>query len=464
VKICSIIISQMKRITTIGLSTLFIVIALACFRVEPVSADTVVNLHLFGNSTLLFDSVVSPNIITNDLNQLRIYKGTTDGGTTCSNPAGIVSAYPNGSWNLQGVFSPTGNCSETTGDYFGRWYNSSNVSTTFYSNLYYIGSGVWSVTGNPDETGDTRIISVIPLNNATSTNTVDFEVKIYLNPDDNDSIWSTWYIDSYYQNQPIGLQYDLWNEDLLSDGLIIFSTTTTLSDGAYQIDVLLKKRIVGIFGSPWSQDSVNHIFTVGSSTFWGDAWQSGISDIMGNSSATSTDSLMASCNLLSGFNLVDCLISVFWPSTEIFDQKLIEIKDLIDTSWPLGYISQTLGVFMATTSSSTLPIFNATIPDGVVGAGSSLTLDLADVVWIFNATSSMTSSSTETLGEKVGFYWNLVVYLALGFYILRRLMGGRLIPLPWTDEGDSWSGPLGREYRLGKKKGYWSNTDQYLND
>jgi len=70
VKICSIIISQMKRITIIGLSTLFIVIALACFRVEPVSASIVQDSFNVPLSSLCDYTTSSSKAIWQDQNEV----------------------------------------------------------------------------------------------------------------------------------------------------------------------------------------------------------------------------------------------------------------------------------------------------------------------------------------------------------------------------------------------------------
>jgi Tol biopolymer transport system component len=120
-----------------------------------VGADTEVFLHLQSPDLLLFDSGVVPNIVANDLNQLRIYKGIYPGNNShdenvfCVNPGGIVSAYPNGGFTIGGANFNSVCRPNVVGPYWGIWYDSSNVATGFYSLLEYLGGEQWSVNSAP---------------------------------------------------------------------------------------------------------------------------------------------------------------------------------------------------------------------------------------------------------------------------------------------------------------------------
>jgi len=89
-------------------------------------------------------------------------------------------------------------------------------------------------------------------------------------------------------------------------------------------------------------------------------------------------------------------------------------------------------IFTSSTTSA-LPVLSATVPSGIVGTGSHIDLDLNHSLdFILNADigsfSNESASSTKTFYEFTSRYWDIMVYMALAFYILRRILGGHLIP------------------------------------
>jgi len=144
----------------------------------------------------------------------------------------------------------------------------------------------------------------------------------------------------------------------------------------------------------------------------------------------------SSCNVLSGFNPQDCFGTLLTSLFVINDtQAAILVGILHDdvlTRFPLGYITDFVGIISSSTATSTLPFIDAVIPPGVAGAGAhavlAITPHMLDYVW--NATTSQftnsSAPSTETLAQIVEGYWDKVVYLLLLIYLLSRLIGSHL--------------------------------------
>ena len=88
---------------------------------------------------------------------------------------------------------------------------------------------------------------------------------------------------------------------------------------------------------------------------------------------------------------------------------------------------------MATTSTSTLTVIDATLPSILPGGGARIQLNLSHALdWALYSTSSrynnVSASSTRTFFAITNDYWKIVVYVGALLYILSRLLGTRLIP------------------------------------
>jgi len=124
------------------------------------------------------------------------------------------------------------------------------------------------------------------------------------------------------------------------------------------------------------------------------------------------------------FDVLGCLGYIFVPQKDIISGSL--------TSFASSTLSQLpfIGAFWLT-ATGTVPIISATIPNGIVGAGAHIDLDVAHSLdFILNATTSSftnsSASSTQTFYQITSYYWNIIIYLALAFYILSRLLSSHL--------------------------------------
>jgi len=152
---------------------------------------------------------------------------------------------------------------------------------------------------------------------------------------------------------------------------------------------------------------------------------------------------LANCDNLSGLDKVQCgLINVtkssinflFVPNGDQYTEMIQDIKDNALTHFPLGYVTDFV-TKLSTTTVGSLTVLDITIPNGMVGTGSNLTLDLTGVLDdILNATSSVFSGSnpetdsTETFFEITNYYWKIICYLGAVLYMLRRIFGTHVIP------------------------------------
>lgn len=320
----------------------------------------------------------------------------------------------------------------------------------FYKKVTTVRSGItfyykWSVVngiviGAFDDIS-THIISLTPEDKAVfpaaSSSAMTFSLEYYINPDQFD-FWNNYNINVYLHNidQNVLLASSLSpsdivliNEDVDVAGYHSFSTTTVvLAEGNYRIVAKLRENIFNIT----TIDEVSHQFIVGSSTFIGNISQNTYTAINGyyaSSSATSTDSLASACGLFSDSSSVkNCLAFLFVPDGALIYNSLSSFKEQASTHFPLGYVTDFITIISSSASTS-LPVLDITIPEGIAGTGASITLDVASIGWIFNATSSIGTEAQKgkTIFEIVNPYWEIVCYFAFGFYILRRILGSQII-------------------------------------
>lgn len=285
----------------------------------------------------------------------------------------------------------------------------------------------------------TRIIDFNPAEGAILTGPeIDFDLDVYINENDvsNNSriLIELFNID---QNQFLFSLDDksivLVNEMATTSGYYTYATSTNLSDGNYRVRASLTRAYFGILKNPFSDinDTQNHQFVVGTSTFIGNIQQNLFTDIgtiIGNTSATSTSALAGSCNPLSGqFGIINCLTFLMVPDSGQLQESFISFKENIGTHFPLGYITDFM-VIMSSTTTRPLVVIDATIPSVLPGGGANVHLDLTNGLdYILNATTSIYSnesaSSTQTLYEITSPYWDKFLYIMAFLYILARVTG-----------------------------------------
>jgi len=130
------------------------------------------------------------------------------------------------------------------------------------------------------------------------------------------------------------------------------------------------------------------------------------------------------CNLLhiSTFDPVACVYYLIIPDStdvsvffNVFQSTVLSAMPFVGSFW--------------TTSATSLPTLSATIPSGLPGAGSSISLPLTGKIMgtgSILSTATSTASSTATLYSLTRGYWDTFVYLCLGFYILSRLLSSHI--------------------------------------
>jgi len=222
---------------------------------------------------------------------------------------------------------------------------------------------------------------------------------------------------------------------LVSGDNVISTTTVFFPLGQYnwdlKVEVPNKTFLIGSFLPDSVLIATTSLFYVVAPTGL-DVAMASTSDVLISSlvTGTTTQSVLR-CNPVN-FDITVCAISLIVPSSSVVQSDFETFRDDVLRRAPIGYITRFATILLSTGSSS-LPVFSATIPNGVIGAGSSLTLDLNHSLdYILNATTSSfnnaSATSTDTFYNITSFYWNIVVYLGFLFYILKRVLGKHLIP------------------------------------
>jgi len=189
----------------------------------------------------------------------------------------------------------------------------------------------------------------------------------------------------------------------------------------------------GLFGTVFNINKTVY-FSVGSTTESGHIQQSIASStaLELQESQYANGYSLSACNPLSGdWNVVDCVLSMFLPDNDFTARKLGEMSDTVTNSWPIGYITDFVRIISTTTIGTLTPI-DATLPTGLPGAGSHITLDFTNVLDpVLNATTSVfvnsSAPSTDTFFEITNEYWKKICYLLAVAYILARIMGSHLL-------------------------------------
>jgi len=216
------------------------------------------------------------------------------------------------------------------------------------------------------------------------------------------------------------------------------STTGALPYGEYTMTSYIRTGDYCLFGFCLTQKTIvstTTTFTLATSTAQDLAYHRTMNtiNILGNVSSTTdfSDCAIATLNLLSCGG--DLIAYAFIPTSDAITSNVQQLHDDVLVKFPIGYVTDFVSILASSTASSTLPLIDATIPDGIAGAGSHIHLDLAHSLdFVLNATTSSfnnsSASSTQTFYEITSGYWKIIVYLGAGFYIIARIIGSHLIP------------------------------------
>lgn len=301
----------------------------------------------------------------------------------------------------------------------------------------------------------TRFLELTPDDDAVETSPVTFTMTWVVSQEDQEEFSSGIFgVGAGYIRATLGLcplntipavQCDNGVIDWVTEEVTSTATSTTVTftsdlplrnNTDYQANWGLVGANYGNFFGPIFAISETTYFTVGTTPRAGNVRQAVASTTAALRNATTTDAytvVNSSCNpFSSGFDVGLCIYSVVIPPPSILNTDVLAIKNEIFTVAPMGYITRFISVLTASTTSS-LPILRATVPPGIPGANSSLTLDFNHSLdSILNATigtfSNVSASSTETLYEFTAPYWNTIIYILLAFYLLRRIIGSHIIP------------------------------------
>lgn len=286
---------------------------------------------------------------------------------------------------------------------------------------------------------ETRIIDFNPANGSTTvSNTVNFDVSVWVNPDD------LGYIE--------GINLDLLAEDYstfygdnshnflvdfpLSSGYFSYASTTYLPDGRYAVRANIKRSYFYYLTNPLAEvsDYQIHYFTVVNGTLTGDYIANNINDwnFYNTGATTSISSTtingVSYCTSWSNLDVLGCVGYMMIPDVAfLFDTVRTDFY-LIKTRFPFGYINDFVVRLSSTTPVVDIPVFTATIPTSIVAGNPSITIDFNHSLdFLYNATTSQfastqASTTATTFLAYTQYYWRVMLgFLAL-LYIIRRLL------------------------------------------
>jgi len=275
--------------------------------------------------------------------------------------------------------------------------------------------------------------------NSTSTQElVDFAIQAYIAEEDVGSYFSVKIkLTNIDQNSLLSTSNDI---EFLTDsffqsgftveeaGLFTFATSTYITAGNYRVQGSLERSYLGGFlENPFSSvnEEISHNFIVDAGTFIGTISQTSfqaINGIYASTTATSTSALAGTCSPVANspgtlyintqFSVTSCLTFLFVPDAGYLNTTLSNFKSNVATHFPVGYLTDFISIMSTTTA--TLPTFEATVPNGIPGTGSTLTLDATNALdFILEADvgqyTSPSASSTVTFYEYTIFYWEYIV-------------------------------------------------------
>jgi len=320
---------------------------------------------------------------------------------------------------------------------------------TVYVQLNFDGAS-WTASTTYTSYTETQIIDLLPEQDTENplpcSTDVHFALTAFIAPGDiGDGFSIKIYLQNIDQNGLLGSsgfspsQFILFNGVATTSGMFYFSEDRPVGDGNYRIFAELNKSYVAsglIISNPISLTEVSNQFIVCDETFIGHISQQSYSQyqsILGSTTATSTNALARSCNPILGWDTSSCLAYLFIPDAGMLFDTIKNFRDRVATHFPLGYVTDFLRI-LSTTTTSAIPVINATLPGGVGGSGSnfSFSLTASTTAWFWNSTvgdfANESAPDTRTLFEIVSDYWNPVVYFLLVLYILRRILGAHVIP------------------------------------
>jgi len=372
---------------------------------------------------------------------IRIYYGDpfTGVNTNSLSYQFVNGAQCGGSLNLT---SASQNSANLSGFYYFTASSTTGVNPVYFTWYFDGTSALYS-------TGQTRISTIVPYNGqtlATSTHTTVGATGFLEYNDLND--YSVLEINIQNSNQAFlqcadvscaGLSHGAISLDfeyplLTATGFSYSSSTQTLPVGKYYVTTKIRKGSYCLFGYCAGMTTIVSTSTtfIISTTTKADNLKDNANEYL--DTLTESGTTFEDCSVTS-FDFFTCMSDLiayaFVPTPDAIDYIKDQLYNGILTHFPLGYFTDFISI-MATSSVGSLTVLDATVPTGVAGAGSNITLDFTGVLdFILYSTSTFsgeTASSTVTFYDYTNTYWKIIVYLMAFFYILSRIIGKQFHP------------------------------------
>ena len=229
--------------------------------------------------------------------------------------------------------------------------------------------------GDSCDSGVSRICGFTPENGTTVTGpNIDFTLDYFVTQEDIDQNLNDVVITLHNIDQNVLLlgflspgDIVLYNEVATTSAHISFATTTALADGNYRIQAKMQRKFffdwITIPGDNINQ-TISKQFVVGSSTFIGNLTQNGFNILNGtlaSSTATSSVALVANCNPLGTFDMVNCLAGLFIPDAGQVQATIQGAQEGILTRMPWGYVTRFVGIVGGTGTTTLSTTYTATV-------------------------------------------------------------------------------------------------------
>jgi len=313
-----------------------------------------------------------------------------------------------------------------------------DVTRYFYStrNIYATSSALLATASTSLQT---RIVTTDPTHQEIVATSTTIGASVYISPEDyREGMYLLVNMVNNTLSATGGFALDAWNAAFggirftLNSGVNNVSTTTIFDRiGQVNVNWYVKTPnttpLIGWFFADQTIVASSTKFVVVEMTAL-DIVMASTSDVLINAliTGTTTQSVIR-CNPFN-FDITVCVLSLLYPSQEVLKSNFDRLRNDLLEKWPLGYVTRIIDILNASTTTS-IPVINATIPTGIAGAGSTIYLDPNGAIdYILNASASDSGfgSSTDTLYETTSYYWNILVYTLLALYILRRILPPRV--------------------------------------
>lgn len=266
--------------------------------------------------------------------------------------------FNNGSFfrSIPGVTSDT----LGTGSHYKNFNTGADISTIVYPYLKVCANSTCTVPAPTPSScsGYSHICGFTPENGTTvSGPDVTFTLDYFVTQADIDQNLNDVVVTLHNIDQNVLLlgflspgDKELYRATATTSGEVNFSTTTPLADGNYRLQAKMERK----FFFDWITvpfDSINQTiskqFVVGTPTFIGNLSQNGFNILNGtlaSSTATSSVALVANCNPLGTFDMVNCLAGLFVPDANQIQVTIQGAQQGILTRMPWGYITRFVGI------------------------------------------------------------------------------------------------------------------------